>query len=374
MLHYPAQAALRVWTQEILQPTWDKMSHDVLIFRWQHSMDFYQLHLNFESSQQKSEEFETQNHPTKSAASGPVVASDSGWIWLPWFDDSTRIRRIWSSPCGRGWRPSLSASGVTAGWIPPWRRNPGWRSSGAGCAVASESWAENHGKKHENTDEIMWNIYEHLLGTDIKLFELGSEWFGPEHWKWISRLVDEVDLTILEYTWPGIFELSFNMFQHVSTVLNRRCQLLARGVHSGVVGGNGRSAPPGPGACTQPGKTEAETGRSRPCAAHLSWFYSCRSISHKTINSIMNTVWDYIIYIYIDIASLFIIIHVLRHTLSLFYIHLACQLTYLLFHECDPRVRNLQYLFCWTVFAHLVPQAMLHQSQTCGEAMKSKRN
>ena len=71
----------------------------------------------------------------------------------------------------------------------------------------------------------------------------------------------EVDLTILDLEF-----LKLIWFQHVSTIcLNGRCQLLARGVHSGVVGGNGRSLPPGPGSCTQPGKTEA----GGPCAIHL---------------------------------------------------------------------------------------------------------
>ena len=43
---------------------------------------------------------------------------------------------------------------------------------------------------------------------------------------------------------------AFKSFPHV------RCQLLTRGVPSGVVGGPGRGSPPGPGSCTQHGKTQ----------------------------------------------------------------------------------------------------------------------
>ena len=86
------------------------------------------------------------------------------------------------------------------------------------------------------------------MGTDIKLFELEGD---------LEENIGHGDVEV-DHTGP-IFALIW--FQHVSTRfknLERRCQLLARGVHSGVVGGNGRSPPPGPGSCTQPGKTEAE--------------------------------------------------------------------------------------------------------------------
>lgn len=77
-----------------------------------------------------------------------------------------------------------------------------------------------------------------------------------------------VDPSDLEFTvWPRLAAIAERLWsdRSVNSTVEAqprleifRCQLLARGVHSGVVGGNGRSPPPGPGSCTQPGKTEEQ--------------------------------------------------------------------------------------------------------------------
>eukprot|EP00438_Fugacium_kawagutii_P012779 Skav223623 [mRNA] locus=scaffold3504:38432:54844:- [translate_table: standard] len=47
-----------------------------------------------------------------------------------------------------------------------------------------------------------------------------------------------------------------------------RCQLLSRGVHSGVVGGSGRAAPPGPGSCAQKGSGQVAPGSGMDGESH----------------------------------------------------------------------------------------------------------
>ncbi|CAJ1457286.1 unnamed protein product [Effrenium voratum] len=83
---------------------------------------------------------------------------------------------------------------------------------------------------------------------------------------------ETVDPSDLEFTvWPRAAAIaerlwsdpSANSTAEAEPRLQRfRCQLLARGVHSGVVGGQGRDAPPGPGSCVQKPKVLAQGEQS----------------------------------------------------------------------------------------------------------------
>jgi len=76
---------------------------------------------------------------------------------------------------------------------------------------------------------------------------------------------ESVDPSDLEFTvWPRLAAIAERLWsaRSVNSTVEAeprlesfRCQLLARGVRSGVVGGSGRALPPGPGSCTQHGKT-----------------------------------------------------------------------------------------------------------------------
>jgi len=78
---------------------------------------------------------------------------------------------------------------------------------------------------------------------------------------------ETVDPSDLEFTiWPRLAAIAERLWSDASVTKSTaeaeprlevfRCQLLSRGVPSGVVGGPGRGSPPGPGSCTQQGKRQ----------------------------------------------------------------------------------------------------------------------
>lgn len=81
---------------------------------------------------------------------------------------------------------------------------------------------------------------------------------------------ETVDPSDLEPTvWPRAAAVAEQLWSQASATVGGfaaaqarleafRCLLLQRGVRSGLVTGNGRSAPPGPGSCSQAGPTSAE--------------------------------------------------------------------------------------------------------------------